>query len=257
MEMAGSMQGEGSAEDVRRRVRFDADADLRLLIAVRKHEPYAAEHGMKLKVWDDVAQEVYASSAKLQDARSSRRSVMDRFQLLFQMYEQGTLKLKRWLDSEGRNERGALVEATLKDIADSMANAKQRKGKRAQVSSPVSLKSEREGEESSGNGRKRRASTSGPESPPVGRSDAEILYGMAPEQTHPASSVSAALAQAARGHDPAMLVEILALKREKVAIKRRKLELMEKHHRELVELEHRRLDLKEKRLAAATSGSTI
>jgi hypothetical protein len=64
---------------VKRRVRFDAEADLRLLQAVVKREPFAADHGSKLKAWDDVADEVYATATKLRDVPSSRRAVTDRY----------------------------------------------------------------------------------------------------------------------------------------------------------------------------------
>lgn len=69
---------DGISHDVdagRRRTRFNASADLKLMQLVRVHEPYAAEHGSKLKVWERVAEELQRS---VNDHRPKTRPITSR-----------------------------------------------------------------------------------------------------------------------------------------------------------------------------------
>jgi hypothetical protein len=63
--------------EARKRARFDAADDLCLVQAVRKYEPYAAEHGSKIHVWEKVALETQLH-ASAKNSRISSRAVSDR-----------------------------------------------------------------------------------------------------------------------------------------------------------------------------------
>lgn len=63
-------------------MRFDADADMRLVLAVRRWEPYAAEHGTRTQVWDQVVADVDANMAVSQGMAVYRRAVTDRWVVL-------------------------------------------------------------------------------------------------------------------------------------------------------------------------------
>lgn len=66
----------------RRRARFDASDDLCIVQAVHRYEPFAAGHGSKVRVWEQVARDTqqHAGSRNL---RISSRAVSDRYQIHF------------------------------------------------------------------------------------------------------------------------------------------------------------------------------
>lgn len=63
----------------RKRARFEAADDLSLVRAVRKYEPYAAEHGSKIRVWEQIANETQLHSESVKDVHVSSRAVADRY----------------------------------------------------------------------------------------------------------------------------------------------------------------------------------
>lgn len=62
-----------------RRARFSGSDDLRLLQGVRLYQPYAAEHGRKIRMWEKVAQELRLSTEKMGLVQLTGRAVSDRY----------------------------------------------------------------------------------------------------------------------------------------------------------------------------------
>lgn len=62
-----------------RRVRFSGSDDLRLVQCVRSYQPYAAEHGRKIRMWEKIAQELRLSAEKMSLVQLTGRAVSDRY----------------------------------------------------------------------------------------------------------------------------------------------------------------------------------
>lgn len=236
----------------RRRTRFNASADLKLMQLVRVHEPYAAEHGSKLKVWERVAEELQRSVSdhRPKTRPITSRAVSDRcvtlaiatalslhlgepccrFHLLVKMHVNG----RSYTETSGAKDT-ALMDVMLREVADRMHLASSSRGK----PSPKVL-----------------VCTQSPETMAMNAATELTIAELQDDDNDPLpkadddddAGVSSLLLP---DHDDSQqqywTSQLVALKREKLRLKKRKLAMLAQHHEEQMALQRQRLDLEERK----------